>query len=269
MICFFFRKVSRECKLSIIVKMIESNKVMKLGTLGNYSAHPDKPLIVIQASPQKKPRCSYHKDKFRRDEDELLKKLVTKYGNDWNLISNHMQGRNPRQCRERWKNYVNPELLNIPWTDEEDNLLSKKLAEIGTKWHVVAKFFPNRGINNVKNRWLTINRRKNKLALNDAIAKEDHSTLQIFRDPTKAQNETQINSNFHSTHEKFPSISAITQSLVSIPQTTPIPNLLVPVTQVMSLNCQKVPETNRIEHNFHILQQSKTMIMPYYQPSKS
>ncbi|OHT12435.1 hypothetical protein TRFO_17703 [Tritrichomonas foetus] len=73
------------------------------------------------------------KNKFTPEEDEKLKQLVSMYGtNSWPIIASLMGGRNHRQCRERWKNYVNPDLRNSePWTYEEDYLLEKNTQNLG------------------------------------------------------------------------------------------------------------------------------------------
>jgi hypothetical protein len=49
------------------------------------------------------------KSRFTQLEDSYLKTLVEKHGiKDWSLISSLMTKRNPRQCKERWKNYISP-----------------------------------------------------------------------------------------------------------------------------------------------------------------
>lgn len=94
------------------------------------------------------------KSKFTPEEDEKLKMLVLTHGtSNWSLISKLMGNRNHRQCRERWKNYINPALRNDPWTLEEDQLLVDKYAEYGSKWNKISKFFVNRSDNNIRNRW--------------------------------------------------------------------------------------------------------------------
>ena len=114
---------------------------------------------------QKKDRR--HKSKFSIEEDNKLASLVEKYGTDnWSKISDEMENRNPRQCRERWNNYVNPALQNDKWTYEEDCLLVSKYAIYGSHWNKVSKFFQNKSDNAVRNRWHTLLRRSEKKILN-------------------------------------------------------------------------------------------------------
>ena len=97
------------------------------------------------------------KNKFTPEEDERLRQLVSVYGtNSWSTIASLMGNRNHRQCRERWKNYVDPSLKNEPWTYEEDHLLVEKYAELGPKWNKISKFFSSRSDNSIRNRWQLI-----------------------------------------------------------------------------------------------------------------
>ena len=51
--------------------------------------------------------------KFTKEEDEMLKNLVENFGdNNWQVISSKMPGRNSRQCRERWQNYLSPDVIS-------------------------------------------------------------------------------------------------------------------------------------------------------------
>jgi hypothetical protein len=101
--------------------------------------------------------------KFTPDEDALLRSLVERFGTvDWNLIAERIPGRNPRQCKERWMNYLTPDLNGSGWTREEDWLLITKQRELGSKWVRIAKFFPNRTDAMVKNRFNRLKRRDQK-----------------------------------------------------------------------------------------------------------
>jgi hypothetical protein len=75
-----------------------------------------------------------------------------------------MTTRNPRQCRERWTNYVNPLLKQGNWTYEEDRLLEAKFARYGTKWKTIAQFFTNRSDISLRNRHDMIARRLKKVS---------------------------------------------------------------------------------------------------------
>ena len=103
------------------------------------------------------------KNKFTPAEDALLLEVVDRFGcKDWSEVASHLQGRNARQCRERWNNYVNPAIAKLPWTPAEDRLLEQKFREFGTKWHSIAAFFPNRSKNSIKNHWMAHQKKMNR-----------------------------------------------------------------------------------------------------------
>lgn len=112
----------------------------------------------------------YHKTSHRQrqiftlDEDKHLLELVEEFGQDWRKIAKSMTNRSTRQCRERYRNYLAPDIKNGPWTNEEDHLLEHKVMELGQRWSMIAKFFPTRSDINIKNRWSSI---KNKMLRNE------------------------------------------------------------------------------------------------------
>ena len=100
------------------------------------------------------------KMKFTPEEDEKLQELINQYGiKDWSIISNLMKTRNPRQCRERWVNYLSPIVNLSPFSIEEDFVLLKKYGEIGPKLVQISKFMNNRSDTSVKSRFLVLKRR--------------------------------------------------------------------------------------------------------------
>jgi hypothetical protein len=91
---------------------------------------------------------------FHSEEDEQLKASVENgKTKDWEIIAKQMPGKSPRQCRERYINYLIPGLNLGPWTEEEDQLLAKGFREFGPRWIQIAQLFRDRSGTNVKNRW--------------------------------------------------------------------------------------------------------------------
>jgi hypothetical protein len=103
------------------------------------------------------------KTKFTPSEDEILMRVVNELGpDDWQLISKRLPGRNARQCRDRWLNYLSPDVVNGPWTPEEEELLLAKFKEFGASWKHIATFFSSRTDINIKSRWQLMQRRVKK-----------------------------------------------------------------------------------------------------------
>jgi hypothetical protein len=105
----------------------------------------------------------FRKTKFTHEEDVQLTRLVETVGSaNWREIAACMKTRNARQCRERYRNYLDPELRWEQWTPEEDALLIAKFRENGPKWNAISQFFTKRSDNALRNRWQQLNRRLSK-----------------------------------------------------------------------------------------------------------
>ena len=77
---------------------------------------------------------------------------------NWNQIANSFNmtlnsQRNGKQCRERWVNFLNPNIRRDPFTIEEDLIILEKRLNIGNKWSEIIKDMEGRTENNVKNRF--------------------------------------------------------------------------------------------------------------------
>lgn len=125
----------------------------------------------------KKPKGT-PRHKFTQEEDDRLREIVRRLGdNNWGEVAAELGTRSARQCRERYKNYLSPNLKNEPWTDAEDDLLREKYKEYGARWSIIANFFETRSDVNIKNRWTQLTNRsirerdiqKEKMQLAQAI----------------------------------------------------------------------------------------------------
>ena len=61
--------------------------------------------------------------------------------------------RNGKQCRERWYNFLNPEINRDPFSNEEDLKILQLRKQIGNRWSEIVKHLPGRTENSVKNRF--------------------------------------------------------------------------------------------------------------------
>ncbi|TVU41062.1 hypothetical protein EJB05_14553, partial [Eragrostis curvula] len=88
------------------------------------------------------------------DEDKCLMVAVKLFrSGSWNRISQFVPGRTQSQCRERWKDVLDPSLDHGEWRPEEDSKLLDAVSKLGTKWSKVAKLIPNRSDNMCLSRW--------------------------------------------------------------------------------------------------------------------
>jgi hypothetical protein len=122
--------------------------------------------------------------KFTQEEDDVLRQLVAHNGTgDWTLIAQHFLSRSPRQCRDRWKHYLSPDVVVGNWTEDDDRLLLQKVDELGSRWAAIAQLFPGRTDIGVKNHYISITCKKGKDA-------KDKGTQHAILLPTRASQET-------------------------------------------------------------------------------
>ena len=94
------------------------------------------------------------KGQWSPQEDKLLKQWVQINGpKKWEACGRFIQGRKGKQCREHWKNCLNPDLLKGKWTPEEDFLIMFFYPKCKESWKKIIPLFNGRIENSIKNRF--------------------------------------------------------------------------------------------------------------------
>jgi len=110
------------------------------------------------------------KGHWSKEEDEYLLELMKRPdckgkndGWNWAVIAEFIEGRNAKQCRERWNLNLDPFINRGPWTEEEDKRLMELYYEKGGRWSLIAKGLEGRTENSVKTRYHSIQRKQIRL----------------------------------------------------------------------------------------------------------
>ncbi|OMJ79575.1 hypothetical protein SteCoe_20383 [Stentor coeruleus] len=97
---------------------------------------------------------------WSQNEDELLNSVLKKGLEKWGQIAGILNKeihkglkiRTGKQCKERWNNYLNPEVNRGSWTEDEDITALESYKMHGNKWSIISKSISKRTESAVKNR---------------------------------------------------------------------------------------------------------------------
>jgi hypothetical protein len=91
---------------------------------------------------------------WTREEDEVIGQFVKENGTKaWAKLALLLNGRTGKQCRERFKNHLDPDVMRRVWTADEDRQLINLHREVGNQWTRIASLMNGRTDNCIKNRW--------------------------------------------------------------------------------------------------------------------
>lgn len=82
----------------------------------------------------------------------------------WKVVSKELswiikKERTDKQCRERWKNYLEITPIQTNWTKQEKKVLFKAQSEYGNKWSIISNLLSGKSKNMIKNFYYSTIRR--------------------------------------------------------------------------------------------------------------
>jgi hypothetical protein len=76
--------------------------------------------------------------RWTKEEDELLLKAIEMFGERWSLVQTKVTKRTAPQCRDHYKNVLDPSINRDEFTPEQMNELLNLVAIHGEKWALIA-----------------------------------------------------------------------------------------------------------------------------------
>lgn len=136
------------------------NKIINPNT-NNYSYYNNQTTRKYNKNKDKPARNPHH---WSHQEDILLQNQIEHLNllnrkedaSYWTEIASGVPGRSSKQCRERYKFNLDPEIKKEPFTTLEDELILRKQAKHGNKWALISQDLKGRTENAVKTRYKSI-----------------------------------------------------------------------------------------------------------------
>ena len=132
-----------------------------------------------------------------------------------------IKNKSGKQCRERWINFLCPNINKGMWSEKEEKILFSTQLKIGNKWSELAKLLPGRSENDIKNHFYSKLRKYIR-----KICKELHKS--------KILEKKGINSSYYSSQKVYSLIQKENLSLVNLSK-----NSIINIIQKDYLNKQE------------------------------
>lgn len=121
------------------------------------------PPALLMPTAKRNTIVSSPKQLWTAEEDNLLLEAVKQHGlSQWRLVAASLPGRVPKQCRDRYRNHLCPQVKKGAWTPAEDAVIYFYQQRYGNLWAEIAKHLPGRTDLSVKNRYYSCARKQER-----------------------------------------------------------------------------------------------------------
>ncbi len=118
------------------------------------SKHKQKPTAIVETEESEEESKLGRKKTYTAEEDRLLLQLVRRYGEkNWSKIAELMPGRNRKQLRDHYVNFLKKTVSHREFTAEEDEIIFSVVKQHGHAWKRIADLLPGRTPIMIKNRY--------------------------------------------------------------------------------------------------------------------
>lgn len=156
---------------------------------------------------------------WSHNEDVLLLNLVEKFGTrEWNRISDYIEGRSNKSCRERYIMRLKyPKRAIGNWRRREDEILLNLIDRFGTNWTMIAYHFPERNNHQLRNRYELLRNEPGRVGpiKHRKLCKDSHGNLVINTGrKRKPQTEREIDERLRQILSSYQDVKPKAKSLV-------------------------------------------------------
>nr|ACG69457.1 MYB11 [Gerbera hybrid cultivar] len=132
---------------------------------------------------------------WSEQEDQKLKDYISAHGEgSWHTVP-QAAGlyRCGKSCRQRWLNYLRPDLKRGNFGEDEEDLIIRLHALLGNRWSLIAGRIPGRSDNEIKNYW---NSHLQKKLINKGVDPNNHRLHHSFSNLEKVTGASATKSHF-------------------------------------------------------------------------
>ncbi|XP_068321352.1 transcription factor MYB114-like [Pyrus communis] len=128
------------------------------------------------------------KGAWTQQEDDILRLYIEKHGDGkWHQVPRETGlNRCRKSCRQRWLNYLKPNLKSGDFTEDEIDLIHRLQKLLGNRWSIIAGRLPGRTAGKVKNYWNS-KQRKELEYMKDKSKERTKATSVIRPQPRRAR----------------------------------------------------------------------------------